>query len=117
MNIHKEGVCPEKAPLEQLKILVSSAVRAYRWATHSAIGHSPFEVVFGQRPSFGLPEEEPAPGEAVGFLNELVEKNGLPAGVYSKWDLSAWCAEKGIKLLEGELLSPKGGEALEYSLI
>ena len=67
---------------------------------------------------FILKTSDEGEGEAVGFLNELVERCGLPARVFSaKWDLSVWCAEKGIKLVEGELLSPKVSEALEYSLI
>ena len=83
-----EGYAPEKAPWEQLKKLVSSAVRAYRWTKHSAIERSPFEVVFGQRP-YIVPPEDPEDQEeepATQDLEDLEERTepASPAAVQQR---------------------------------
>lgn len=52
-------------------------------------------------------EEAQVKGESVAFLNELVEKHGMPAAVDSKkgGHLSDWCVENGVKFFEGDIAS------------
>ena len=44
--------------LNSWKQFVSSAICAYRFTIHSAHQRTPFEILYGKRPSFVLPEEE-----------------------------------------------------------
>ena len=52
------------------------------------------------------------------FLEELVNQNGFPSGVYSnrEFKIRDWCIKNSIRLLEGEA-SGGGVDALECSLI
>ena len=53
------------------------------------------------------------------FFDELVNQNGLPSGVYfnSKLEISDWCIQNSIRLLEDKEEASGGAAALECSLI